>query len=160
VSVRGGEVSFTAKSGELTAIVGATGCGKSTLLSYITRFAQPESGEIFIGGRNIKAYDLEALRRNVSFAQSKPVLFSKTLRENLLLHGAPDDVQAMLLALKSAKCDFIASEKEDLGKYLINVLFVSIVVIILNSTCFERRHAGCIHTQNEIFRQVFYFFHT
>lgn len=120
VSVRGGEVSFTAKSGELTALVGATGCGKSTLLSYITRFAQPESGEIFIGGRDIKAYNLEALRRNVSFAQSKPVLFSKTLRENLLLHGAPDDAQAMLLALKSAKCDFIASKKEDLSKYLIN----------------------------------------
>lgn len=120
VSLKCGNVSFTAKHGEITAIVGTTGCGKSTLLSYITRYAQPERGEILIGGRRIEEYDLEYLHKNVSFAQSKPVLFSKTLRENLLLHGAPDNSDVMLDALQKARFDFIATNKEDLKKFLIN----------------------------------------
>ena len=120
VTLKNGRVSFTANHGEITAIVGTTGCGKSTLLSYITRFAMPESGEIIIGGRGAEEYDLEHLRKNISFAQSKPVLFSKTLRENLLLHGAPDNADVMVQALKEARCDFIATQKEDLKKFLIN----------------------------------------
>lgn len=120
VTLKNGRVSFTANHGEITAIVGTTGCGKSTLLSYITRFAMPESGEIIIGGRSAEEYDLEHLRKNISFAQSKPVLFSKTLRENLLLHGAPDNADVMMQALKDARCGFIATQKEDLKKFLIN----------------------------------------
>lgn len=120
VALKNGEVSFTANHGEITAIVGTTGCGKSTLLSYITRFDCPESGNVIIGGREIEEYDLDALRRNVSFAQSKPVLFSKTLRENLLLHGAPDSADAMLDALQKARCGFIATEASDLRKFLMN----------------------------------------
>lgn len=120
VALKNGTVSFTANYGEITAIVGTTGCGKSTLLSYITRFDCPESGKVIIGGREIEEYNLEALRRNISFAQSKPVLFSKTLRENLLLHGAPDSPEIMLDALQKARCGFIATEEKDLDKYLIN----------------------------------------
>ena len=120
VSLKNGKVSFTANHGEITAIVGTTGCGKSTLLSYITRYAQPESGNIVVGGRSIEEYNLEHLRKNVSFAQSKPVLFSKTLRENLLLHGAPDNADVMLDALAKARCGFVATQKEDLKKFLIN----------------------------------------
>lgn len=120
VALKNGKVSFTANHGEITAIVGTTGCGKSTLLSYITRYAKPESGEILLGGRNIEEYNLEHLHKNVSFAQSKPVLFSKTLRENLLLHGAPDNAEAMLDALEKARCGFIATQKEELKKFLIN----------------------------------------
>lgn len=120
VPLKNGTVSFTANHGEITAIVGTTGCGKSTLLSYITRFDCPESGKIIVGGREVEEYDLEALRRNVSFAQSKPVLFSKTLRENLLLHGAPDSAEAMLDALERARCGFIATDADDLRKFLVN----------------------------------------
>ena len=120
VALKNGKVSFTANHGEITALVGTTGCGKSTLLSYITRYAQPESGNVVIGGRSIEEYNLEHLRKNVSFAQSKPVLFSKTLRENLLLHGAPDDGEVMMDALAKARCGFIATQKEDLKKFLIN----------------------------------------
>lgn len=120
VSLKNGTVSFTANHGEVTAIVGTTGCGKSTLLSYITRFDSPESGEIIVGGRDVRDYELDALRKNISFAQSKPVLFSKTLRENLLLHGSPDSAAIMLDALQKARCGFIASEEKDLQKFLIN----------------------------------------
>lgn len=120
VAVKNGIVSFTANHGEITAIVGTTGCGKSTLLSYITRFDNPESGNVFVGGRDVSDYELDALRKNVSFAQSKPVLFSKTLRENLLLHGSPDSAEIMLDALQKARCGFIATEAKDLQKFLIN----------------------------------------
>lgn len=120
VSLKNATVSFTANHGEITAIVGTTGCGKSTLLSYITRFDSPESGNVFVGSREVRDYELDALRKNVSFAQSKPVLFSKTLRENLLLHGAPDSAEEMLDSLQKARCGFIATEAKDLQKFLIN----------------------------------------
>ncbi|MBQ8780052.1 MAG: ABC transporter ATP-binding protein [Oscillospiraceae bacterium] len=71
------------KSGETIGIIGGTGCGKSTLASLISRLYDVDSGSVFVGGRNVKDYDLEALRNMVAVVLQKNVLFSGSILENL-----------------------------------------------------------------------------
>ncbi len=120
VPIFGGKVNFVAREGEITVIVGATGCGKSTLLNYVTGYLTPEQGEIIIGGRNINDYNIECVRRNVAFAESVPVIFSRSLRENLILRGAAEDDGVMLESLEKACCGFVACSSQDLDKLIMN----------------------------------------
>lgn len=71
-------------AGESVGILGGTGCGKSTLVSLILRLYDVSSGEVKIGKYNVKEYDLKALRDAVAIVLQKNVLFSGTIRENLL----------------------------------------------------------------------------
>ena len=62
------DASFTARPGEITAIVGPTGSGKSTLMALLTRLFDPDAGSIAIDGVDLRRIDVESLRRNVSIA--------------------------------------------------------------------------------------------
>ena len=77
-------ISFKINPGETAAVLGATGSGKSSLASLIPRFYDIDSGEILIDGINIKNYKLEKLRNITAFVPQKTVLFSGTVKENIL----------------------------------------------------------------------------
>lgn len=76
-------INIEIKSGETIGIIGATGSGKSSLVNLIPRLYDTTSGNVYVGGNNVKDYDLKSLRDNVSVVLQKNVLFSGTIRDNL-----------------------------------------------------------------------------
>ncbi len=103
-------ISFTAEKGEITALIGPTGCGKTSLLYLLSTDSEKESGEVLIDGTPVEEISLKALRKRISYAHSEPVIFSKSLRENMLLYGAESQT-AIDEALKGAAVDFIEDEE-------------------------------------------------
>ena len=104
-------VSFSAHPGETVAFIGSTGSGKSTLIQLIPRFYDVSAGEILVDGVNVKDYDLPALRKKIGYIPQKALLFSGTIRENILF-GKPDATQAELeLAVDIAQGTEFISQK-------------------------------------------------
>ena len=77
-------LSFTVKAGQTVAILGATGSGKSTLVQLIPRLYDPDEGVVRIDGRDVSTCDPEWLRAQIGYAPQEALLFSGTVRENLL----------------------------------------------------------------------------
>ena len=117
------DVNFKVFPGEILALVGATGSGKSTVLSLVPRFYEPTSGSLRFGTRDASDMSLEEVRAQTAFVFEEAVLFSGTVRENVLMgvaeqyeHGtededypAADELEATLqTALQLAACDFVA----------------------------------------------------
>ena len=76
-------VTFEVNSGETIGVIGGTGSGKSTLISLISRLYDAAQGEVLVGGRNVKDYDLTSLRNAVSVVLQNNILFSGTILDNL-----------------------------------------------------------------------------
>lgn len=76
-------ISFQAKPGEITAIIGGTGSGKSTMMKLMTRFYETDSGTIIVDGVDVKAMPLDDLRNKIGMVPQKIVLFSGTVSENI-----------------------------------------------------------------------------
>lgn len=76
-------INLDIKSGETIGIIGGTGSAKSSLVNLISRLYDVTSGELLVGGRNVKEYDMEALRNRVSVVLQKNVLFSGSILDNL-----------------------------------------------------------------------------
>jgi len=76
-------ISFNARPGQTTAIIGGTGAGKSTLVSLIPRFYDIDSGSILVDGVDIREMSQEHLRAKIGFVPQKAVLFSGTVAENI-----------------------------------------------------------------------------
>ena len=77
------DVSFDVRQGEMLAVVGHTGAGKSTLVSLLLRFYEIQRGEILVGGRDIREWAPEELRKQFSVVLQDPTLFSGTIAENI-----------------------------------------------------------------------------
>lgn len=77
------DITFTAAKGETIGIIGGTGSGKSSLVNLIPRFYDAASGEVKVGGVNIKDMDVEQLREKIGVVPQKAVLFHGTIRENM-----------------------------------------------------------------------------
>ncbi len=77
------DINLEIKSGETIGIMGGTGSAKTSLVNLISRLYDVTEGEVLVGGRNVKEYDMEALRNQVSVVLQKNVLFSGTIYENL-----------------------------------------------------------------------------
>lgn len=103
-------VSFTAKEGEVTALVGPSGSGKSTCARLAARLWDVDSGSIEVGGIDIKTIDSETLLGDYSMVFQDVVLFDDTVMENIRLgrHGASD--AEVLAAAKAANCDEFVSK--------------------------------------------------
>lgn len=103
-------VSFTAKEGEVTALVGPSGSGKSTCARLAARLWDATSGKISVGGIDISTVDPETLLTDYSVVFQDVVLFDDTVKENIRLgrHGASDD--EVLAAAKAANCDEFVSK--------------------------------------------------
>ena len=98
-------VSFAAKPGTVTAIVGPSGAGKTTLFSLLQRFHEPQAGVISIDGVDIESLDLKALRDVIATVPQDPVIFSGTMLENIRF-GRPDASDAEIeAAAKAARVD-------------------------------------------------------
>jgi len=83
------DISFEVKEGQTIALVGATGAGKSSVINLLSRFYEINQGKIEIDGRDVKEYDLGALRQRIGVVQQDVFLFSDTIRKNITL-GNPD----------------------------------------------------------------------
>ena len=70
--------------GKATAFVGLSGGGKTTMLNLLERFYQPQEGQITVGGEDISSYNLKSYRQNIAYMTQECVLFSGTIRENIL----------------------------------------------------------------------------
>ena len=77
------DINLDIKSGETVGIIGSTGSSKTTLVSLIPRLYDTTSGKVYVGGRDVREYDLETLRDSVAMVLQKNVLFSGTIKENL-----------------------------------------------------------------------------
>ena len=77
------DIDLDIKSGETVGILGGTGSSKTTLIQLIPRLYDATEGEVYVGGVNVKEYDLDVLRREVAVVLQKNVLFSGTIKENL-----------------------------------------------------------------------------
>jgi subfamily B ATP-binding cassette protein MsbA len=83
------DVSFTARRGEVIALVGRSGAGKTTLVDLIPRFHEPTSGRILLDGVDVREFRLDALRRLTGIVSQDTVLFNDTVRRNIA-YGADD----------------------------------------------------------------------
>lgn len=108
-------INLKIKQGESVGILGSTGSSKSTLVNLLPRLYDVQSGTLTIGNVDVRDYSLEVLRNNISYALQKSVLFSGTIKENLLW-GKPDATEEdMIEACKIAQIhDFIMDLE---GKY-------------------------------------------
>ena len=77
------DINLSIKSGETIGIVGGTGSAKTSLVNLISRLYDVTEGEVLVGGRNVKEYDMEALRNQVAVVLQKNVLFSGSILDNL-----------------------------------------------------------------------------
>lgn len=102
-------INFTLNKNKTTAIIGATGSGKSTILSLIPRLQDVTGGEILLNNTNIKEYNLKTLRDMISLAPQKALLFSGTVKSNLLKGDENATDSDMRSALDMAQIDFINS---------------------------------------------------
>lgn len=78
-------VNLSFKPGQYVALVGPSGCGKSTIISLMERFYDPTTGSIFLDGRNISQLNLREYRSQIALVSQEPVLYSGTIRENIML---------------------------------------------------------------------------
>src|SRR6202012_792712 len=83
--------------GETVALVGATGSGKSTTLGLLHRAFDPQSGRVLVDGVDVRDLTVASLRRNIGVVFQEPMLFARTIRENLLV-GDPDATEAEITA--------------------------------------------------------------
>ncbi len=101
-------LSFQASPGERVALIGSSGTGKSTVFNLLLRFYDPKEGGILIDGQDIRCYTLKSLREQISVVLQDPVLFHRTVRENIA-YGKPEaSFEEIVKAAKMAQAhDFI-----------------------------------------------------
>ena len=107
------DISFEAKPGETTAIIGSTGCGKSTLIHLIPRFYDVTGGEITIDGKNIKQVTQKSLRDQIGLVPQKGILFSGTIASNLRFGNEAATDEEIRTAAQIAQADTFIEEKSD-----------------------------------------------
>ncbi len=97
------QVSFSARPGTITALVGPTGAGKSTLMLMLLRLMDPDAGRITIDGIDIRTVTLDSLRAQIGIATQENVLFSTSVRENIR-YAVPDASDAEVRAAARIAC--------------------------------------------------------
>lgn len=109
------DINLKIPSGETLGIIGSTGSSKTTLVQLIPRLYDPQKGRVLIANRDIKEYDIKFLRDQVSYILQTSVLFSGTIRENMLW-GDPDaNDEKIIWALKKAQAwEFVSKNKDGL----------------------------------------------
>ena len=112
-------IDFHVKSGQTVGIIGGTGSAKTTLVQLICRLYDVTDGSVKVGGRDVRAYDLETLRNQVAVVLQKNVLFSGTIKENLRW-GDPNATDAELQRACELACadEFIQQMPDKYDTYI------------------------------------------
>lgn len=106
-------ISFEARPGQTTAIIGGTGSGKSTLMNLIPRFYDVTEGQVLINGRDVRDWDLAELRKIIGFVPQKAVLFTGTVAENIQYGKTNATEPEIKHAAKIAQAEDFISEMND-----------------------------------------------
>ena len=107
------------QSGETIGIIGGTGSGKSSLVQLIPRLYDATVGNVTVGGKNVKEYDLEALRDAVAMVLQKNVLFAGTIKENLRWGNKDATDEELIEVCKLAQADsFISTFPDGYDTYI------------------------------------------
>ena len=110
------DVSFEVRPGQTVALVGSTGSGKSTTLGLLHRVFDPAEGRITIDGEDIRDMTLVALRRNIGVVFQEPMLFARSIEENLRVGKADATPEEIEVALERAQAkDFVAQQPDGLS---------------------------------------------
>ena len=104
------DVSFDVDAGQTVALVGPSGTGKSTLVNLLLRFFDPWQGRISIDGEDIRRFTLKSLRARISVVLQEPVLFRRTIRENISYGSRRADFDSVVAASKAAQAHAFISE--------------------------------------------------
>lgn len=108
------DISFTARPGQITAIIGSTGSGKSTLLHLIPRLYLPTEGQVLLDGADVSRMNRQDIVKRVSLVPQKPYLFSGSVASNLRL-GRPEATDEELWeALRIAQANFVERDEKGL----------------------------------------------
>lgn len=107
------DINFHVESGEMLGIIGSTGSSKSTLVQLIPRLYDVTEGAVFVGGKDVKEYDIKVLRDQVAFVLQKNTLFSGTLRDNMKWGNENATDEEIIKALKQAQAWEFVSKYED-----------------------------------------------
>ncbi len=99
------DINFAVKSGETIGIIGGTGSAKSSLVNLISRLYDVSEGSVFVGGKDVREYDLETLRNQVAVVLQKNELFSGTILENLRWGNEHATEEECIAACKAACAD-------------------------------------------------------
>ena len=112
-------ISFKVKKGEKIGVIGGTGSGKSSLINLIPRFYDAKSGTVRIDGRDVKEYNLEALRERIGIVPQKAVLFHGTIRDNLKWGKEDASDEEIYEALEIAQAKEVVDGKENGLDYMV-----------------------------------------
>lgn len=113
------DIDLDIKSGETVGILGGTGSSKTTLIQLLPRLYDATEGNVFVGGVNVKDYDLDTLRKEVSIVLQKNVLFSGTIKENLRWGDENATDEDIVRVCKLAQADeFVRSFPEGYDTYI------------------------------------------
>ena len=106
-------VTFSVRAGQKVALVGQSGSGKTTIVNLIPRFYDVSAGRVIIDGRDVRDVKIKSLRRHIAMVLQDPVLFSGTIRENILYGNPSASEKDIIKATKAANAyDFIESLSE------------------------------------------------
>lgn len=114
-------ISFSVKKGQSVAFIGSTGSGKSTLINLIPRFYDISAGQILVDGVDIKDYQLPALRNKIGYISQRAVMFSGSVKENLLFGetNKPDATDEQLDEVLKVSCaDFVENMEGGKDAYI------------------------------------------
>ncbi|MBU6080531.1 ABC transporter ATP-binding protein [Allobacillus halotolerans] len=101
-------ISFDAPPGKVIGLIGGTGAGKTSITQLITRFYEPEEGQVLVDGKPVNEFPLTQLRKNIGFVLQEPFLFSTTIRDNIA-YGNPEATMEEIVdaATRAQAHDFI-----------------------------------------------------
>ena len=111
-------ISFSAKRGQTVGIIGGTGSGKTSLINLIPRFYDATGGSITLSGKNISEYTKESLRENIGVVPQKAVLFSGSIRENMLWGNKNATDGQIMHAIDVAQGSSIVEDKGGLDGHI------------------------------------------
>ncbi|MEJ8766754.1 ABC transporter ATP-binding protein [Oceanobacillus sp. HCA-5259] len=97
------DISFTIQSGETLAIMGATGSGKTSIFQLMPRLYDPTKGQVLIDGRSIDSYPFDTLRDSIGYVPQNPLLFTGTVRDNIVWGKVGATDEEMIQAAKDAQ---------------------------------------------------------
>ena len=106
------DLTLTVPRGASVGVIGGTGSGKSTLVNLLARFYDVSEGSVELFGTNVKKYPLKQLRRTVAYVPQNTMLFSGTIRSNLLMGGRDADDETLWRCLETAQAASFVREKE------------------------------------------------